>query len=418
MPSGCSRARSRWAGFLGGWVVGRLQEPACAAFCCWKRQAHHAGEAQALADMVRVLPHCSLPPLPPALLQMPAAIPQAVVQSRHGSRHGSRPGSHQTSPKAIPAPPAASAHLAGPLPNSGSAASSLGVSVGSVPGLLGTSLGAGSGFITPPLGSSPAVGGGGLLGAAQGLPPGVRRAETMPAHLASGGGSTAALPPGSPLGRPERGQQMPAAAAAEAARQQQQQPQEGSEGALPVQPAGAAPPPEGAAAKSAFVLPQGLPPLLSPDYAINAFVTRLAFDLLRRPDFQASPGSACACRWRVSAVWRGAGGRPAGQRAAPGKAGALLSLPRLIGRACRASRPCPLPSPCRLAAGDGARAHPAPAVPPAAPRLHPGPGGGGGGVRRRGAHAAQLARAAAALRPRLAPGCVRHELPRWVGGLG
>jgi hypothetical protein len=94
--------------------------------------------------------------------------------------------------------------------------------------------------------------------------------------------AAASLPPGSPVGRLEPGQLGgPADAAAIA-------PQLGEGGDQPAQPAGGVA--AGRAARPAgagpFELPPGLPPLLSPDYAVNALLTRVAFDLLRRPDFQ------------------------------------------------------------------------------------------------------------------------------------
>lgn len=116
------------------------------------------------------------------------------------------------------------------------------------------------GFATPLLGGSPAA-----HSKLQGAH--MRRAATSPERL---GG----LPPGSPLKPFDQPLQPPAA-------QQEQQGEEAEEAEGSEE--GGSSGPGGTAAGG---LPEGLPPLLSPDFAANAFITRLAFDLLRRPDFQ------------------------------------------------------------------------------------------------------------------------------------
>ena len=179
---------------------------------------------------------------------MPAAIAEVVVNG--SSRHGSTP----TSPRGIPRPVsqqlAADPGSAEVAANGSSAAGSLGA----------------EGFVTPPAGGSPVAR----------LRSPVGRVESSPARLS-------ALPPGSPLGK------LPLAPGQEAAGE------EGSQAGNAEGPgaAGAA-----GAGQPGLGLPEGLPPLLSPDYAINAFVTRLCFDLLRRPDFQV--GAGVQRRWSAA----------------------------------------------------------------------------------------------------------------------
>lgn len=148
--------------------------------------------------------------------------------------------------------------------------SSAGAELPGWPGTLGGSAGGGSalgsmpsdGLGTPVQGGSPVAAGG-----------------ASPFRLSSAA-AAAGLPPGSPL---------VAAGGALRTHSRQSEVGRGEEagGAAGAGPASAA---EGVADP----LPEGLPPLLSPDHAVNAFVTRLAFDLLRRPDFQA--------RWRPGPV--------------------------------------------------------------------------------------------------------------------
>ncbi|KAL4449510.1 hypothetical protein ABPG77_007154 [Micractinium sp. CCAP 211/92] len=175
-------------------------------------------------------------------IQVPPAVTEAVVRSRHTSR----PSSHASSPTAMPR----ISH------------SSAGAELPGWPGTLGGSAGGGSalgsmpsdGLGTPVQGGSPVAAGG-----------------ASPFRLSSAA-AAAGLPPGSPL---------VAAGVALRTHSRQSEVGRGEEagGAAGAGPASAA---EGVADP----LPEGLPPLLSPDYAVNAFVTRLAFDLLRRPDFQ------------------------------------------------------------------------------------------------------------------------------------
>lgn len=164
------------------------------------------------------------------------------------SRHASHPNSHASSPMAALryTHSSAGAELPGwpgVVDGSAGSASALGT-------MASEDLG------TPRLGSSPAAVG-----------------PSSPSRLSSAA-AAAALPPGSPLvapgGAPRRhGSQQEAEEVEEAG---------GAAGA------GVAFPAQGLAGP----LPEGLPSLLGPDFAVNAFVTRLAFDLLRRPDFQAS----------------------------------------------------------------------------------------------------------------------------------
>lgn len=171
------------------------------------------------------------------------------------SRHGSTP----TSPKAIPRP--ASQQLA----------ADPGLAAGAANGSSAGSLGA-EGFVTPPAGGSPLAPWRSPVG----------RVESSPARLS-------ALPPGSPLGK------LPLAPGQEPAGE------EGGSQAGDTEGPGAA-----AAGQPGLGLPEGLPPLLSPDYAVNAFVTRLCFDLLRRPDFQVrwvGPGGELAFAG-ATAGWR------------------------------------------------------------------------------------------------------------------
>ena len=248
-------------------------------------------------DFLVLLSHVLLPacapclPCLPACLQMPPSIPEAVVRSRGGSRQTSR----ATSPRAILRQPAtsASAELAPGLAAGSGSMGPLGSSL-----MAGSLPGAGEGFATPSLGSSPVAGGGGGGGGggmvSPGLPPlpegqaawlqAVRRVDTSPGRLG-------ALPPGSPL-KPggqqyyQQQQKEEAGAAAEAGEGHEEaaaavaMPSEQNEDPAKQRKAAAA------ARAAAFALPEGLPPRVSPDYGVNAFVTRLAFDLLRRPDFQ------------------------------------------------------------------------------------------------------------------------------------
>jgi hypothetical protein len=219
---------------------------------------------------------------PPSLIrcrrqstQMPPAIPEAVVRSRGGSRHGSKP----TSPRAISRPSAA---------NWGGTEAAQG---SSLPGSLGLasmpSLQATHGYATPA--SSPAEG--------IGVGGGPRKVDTSPAPLSSAV-AAAALPPGSPLDRPGLlWQQLPQQQPQPDPLQQQRQPDAAEKQAV----AAPVPAPGQQEGQGPFVLPPGLPQLVSPDYAVNAFITRLAFDLLRRPDFQVrhagrlqAPGGAAA----------------------------------------------------------------------------------------------------------------------------
>ena len=215
---------------------------------------------------------------------MPPAI-SAAVRSGASSRQGSLAGS-----------PKASFPLA-PVPSWGGGVSL----VGGASSYAGSS----SGFVTPPLGSSPpgaysgpaqqAVGGGRAAAAEEG----VRRAHTSPVgHLAGGGvglsAAAANLPPGSPMqpsglsprwSAGEGGvEPLQAAERLLAERQHLSTAEEAAAaaGAGSEQHAG---PVSSAGGGTAAALSAGLP-LLSADYAINALVTRVAFDLLRRPDFQ------------------------------------------------------------------------------------------------------------------------------------
>ena len=159
------------------------------------------------------------------------------------SRHGSTP----TSPKGFPRP-ASQSHAPEP--------GSLAANGGSAAGSLGS-----EGFTTP-AGGSPVAPWRSPVG----------RVESSPARLG-------ALPPGSPLGK------LSLPPGSEAA---------GEEGSS--QAGGDAEAPGGGVAGAATAsqpgcgLPEGLPPLISPDYAVNAFLTRVCFDLLRRPDFQVGAG--------------------------------------------------------------------------------------------------------------------------------
>lgn len=92
----------------------------------------------------------------------------------------------------------------------------------------------------------------------------------------SSAAAAAALPPGSPL--QSSALPPPPPRAGSAPETEQPAAAEGDQEAAAE--AQAAPAPDGG-----MPLPEGLPPLLSPDYVVNAFVARLAFDLLRRPDF-------------------------------------------------------------------------------------------------------------------------------------
>lgn len=226
-------------------------------------------------------------------------------------------------------------------------------------------------FATPQLGSSPVAAG-----------------LASPSRLSSAA-AAAALPPGSPL--------VAAGAAPRPYGDQREVREAGEAGGA----AEAAPAP--ADESLAGPLPEGLPPLLSPDLAVNAFVTRLAFDLLRRPDFQAS------------------GGRPA--RLLASLSACPPSKPRWLGQHITHGASCQTPAKppmllcCPLhCAGARALPHPAPAVPPAAPGLYHRARGGGGGPRGCGPHAAQHPRAAAARGLHLAAGAVRHAVPRWGHG--
>ncbi len=259
-----------------------------------------------------------------ALLQVPPVIAEAVVQS--SSRHGSTP----TSPRSFTRP--ASQSVASELGSSMGAPMAPMANGGSAAGSLGS-----EGFITP-VGGSPVAPSRSPVG----------RVESSPARLG-------ALPPGSPLGKlplpPGQG-----AAGEEGGSQ-------AGDGEAPGNGTAAAT----AAGQPGLALPAGLPPLLSPDFAVNAFLTRVLFDLLRRPDFQ------------VGAI------------------GLLECVPDQRNPVCYAvyaCRQCPMADARALAdhavpewywvssllllspAGARAGAHPAAAVAPAAPRLHPDPGGG------------------------------------------
>lgn len=111
-------------------------------------------------------------------------------------------------------------------------------------------------------------------------------ANGSPQRLSSAA-AEAALPPGSPAGPlPLRPSYKEQAAGPDEGEDQRAGTAEGA-GAAAAEPL-----PSGFAG-----LPEGLPPLLSPDYAVNAFLARLAFDLLRRPDFTVRTclvGHACA----------------------------------------------------------------------------------------------------------------------------
>lgn len=172
-------------------------------------------------------------------LQVPPAIAEAVVSS---SRHGSTP----TSPRGMPRPSSQSvasepgSSAGRPMANGGSAAGSLG-----------------SEGLTTPAGGSPVAPWRSPVG----------RLESFPARLG-------ALPPGSPLGNPPLAP-GPDTAGAEGGSQ-------AGEGEAP----GGGAAGTAAASQPGLGLPEGLPPLISPDFAVNAFLTRVLFDLLRRPDFQ------------------------------------------------------------------------------------------------------------------------------------
>lgn len=172
--------------------------------------------------------------------QVPPAIAEAVVLS--SSRHGSTP----TSPRGVPRP--ASQSLAS---EPGSSAGGAMANGGSAAGSLGS-----EGFTTP-AGGSPVAPWRSPVG----------RVESSPARLG-------ALPPGSPLGK------LPLPPGSEAAGE------EGGSQAGDGEAAGGGAAGAAAASQPGCGLPEGLPPLISPDYAVNAFLTRVCFDLLRRPDFQ------------------------------------------------------------------------------------------------------------------------------------
>jgi chemotaxis protein histidine kinase CheA len=175
-------------------------------------------------------------------IQVPPAIAEVVVQS--SSRHGSTP----TSPRGIPRPssqPVASE----PGSSSGAAMANGGSAAGSQ----------GSEGFTTPAGGSPVAPWRSPVG----------RVESSPARLG-------ALPPGSPLGKLP----LPLAPGQEAAGE------EGGSQAGDGDAPGSGATASAAASQPGFSLPEGLPPLISPDYAVNAFLTRVLFDMLRRPDFQ------------------------------------------------------------------------------------------------------------------------------------
>lgn len=149
--------------------------------------------------------------------------------------------------------------------------------------------GGGSGFATPITGTSPPAGEG-LLAPAARLP----RVVSSPAKLAPpGAGATGASSARSSPKAPRHAASVP------------DSPAGGTRGGWPADEsasdaAGASPTRRpraeeasiaGSTAASAGVpvdLPPGLPPLLSADQAINCFITRLGFDALRSPAYQAS----------------------------------------------------------------------------------------------------------------------------------
>lgn len=181
---------------------------------------------------------------------MPPAISEAVSHSRGGSA--------PTSPKSAAPRPSTSLLAAG----SGSGGSSLA-------GSLST-----EGFVTPLMHGSPA---------AHGWMASPNVASPPPLSSAT---AAAALPPGSPTAnlQPVRGSVDEA--------REGEEPAEGK-GTLAAAGSGAVPgPPQQPGGGGLAGLPEGLPPLMSPDYAFNAFFTRLAFDLLRRPDFTVRRGQA------------------------------------------------------------------------------------------------------------------------------
>eukprot|EP00887_Chlorella_sp_A99_P003929 scaffold11.g3929.t1 len=151
----------------------------------------------------------------------------------------------------------------------------------------------GSGFITPVLGTSPADASL-LADGARALP----RVGTSPARFATtAAASSARSTPARPLSAPRlppseavpvaasSAPAAPSAAASTALPADQQAPASPSHAAAE-EAHGAAPAGVAAASGVPTDLPPGLPPLLSADQAINAFVTRVCFDALRLPSFQ------------------------------------------------------------------------------------------------------------------------------------